>query len=175
MQRRRDWGLWCELWINYKDRILPWRPRELTSNRKTKPILCRKGDLHVAYLNAGGRVYRQRKIDARHCSVAKGDKSLSTGGKGECVVPIRFLIMQRGTTLLGLKAMKQLSVSITLKAILPIHPEICRARLLPAKWTREAPKPLQYTWKCQGTQVKAVKLVNTCFTHINRTRGQKER
>ncbi len=31
------------------------------------------------------------------------------------VVPIRFLVMQRGATLLGLKAMKQLSVSITLQ------------------------------------------------------------
>ncbi len=50
---------------------------------------------------------------------------------------VRVLVMQRGTTIPGLKAMKQLSVNIMLMAMLPMHPEIFRARLLPAKWSTE--------------------------------------
>ncbi len=99
MQRHREWGPWYEYCLHFQGRIRPRRPRELTGKRKTEQILRRKGDLHAAYLNAGEKVYRQRYIDARHCSFSKCAKSLSTGCKGhfyqtlECANGKRMLFM----------------------------------------------------------------------------------
>ncbi len=49
------------------------------------------------------------------------------------VVPIRFLVMQRGLTLLGLKAMKQLSVSITLQANVAPAPRDLQSKVAACK------------------------------------------
>ncbi len=97
------------------------------ANEKRMPFILDTGSKECIIASADIRKLRPETVVQRTLAVIQGviGHQLSLLGPIEilirlttdCVVLVRFLAMQRGTTLLGREAMKQLSVSITLKAI----------------------------------------------------------
>ncbi len=69
-----------ELWLNYQDELR--RPREATPNWKTEPILRRKSDFHLAYLNA----WTLQDVGVQH----KRDILYKFGLRSRCATDSKF-------------------------------------------------------------------------------------